>query len=249
MDHVLEHYESIGFRQEDSTIHAANNIVSFITNKFDSQVSLFQTIEPDEIIKLPSRKRSYRDRPKGPSKRAKKSRQFDSARPPSNQPSSQETEEILDESIGVTASNGAKSADPTNSHCSCDGANPESLRPIAANAEACIPPPHVCESTVTAEDTIGHGISRIPITSTAPLSNICMNGSQTQPLALGANSLNNAAHIMNEFHLEPITYDTNAAQLLNGFDLEAFGPTDYTNAAQLMQQFDMYNRYYSQQPL
>ena len=60
---------------------------------------------------------------------------------------------------------------------------------------------------------------------------------------------NDAAHLMNVFQLEPMTYSANAAQLMHEFNPETFSPEDYTNAAQLMQQFDMFSGYYSQQHL
>ena len=82
MDAVLAHYKSTGFRQKDSTISAANSIVDFIINKFNSQVSIFKSSDADQFIK-PTRKRGHYNkfRAKQPSKQAKKNRHFQSSRP------------------------------------------------------------------------------------------------------------------------------------------------------------------------
>ena len=98
-----------------------------------------------------------------------------------------------------------------------------------------------------AEDT---GISGGPTVSSTTLNpNNGMDANQTQSLHLSVNTPSNAAHLMNEFQLEPMIYSANAAQLMHDFHLETFNPADNTNAAQLMQQFDLYNGYYSQQHL
>ncbi|KAG0161573.1 hypothetical protein PDIDSM_9107 [Penicillium digitatum] len=103
---------------------------------------------------------------------------------------------------------------------------------------------HEYEAPIAAVEPMQHARSRVSSLSNAPL----LDTSQTQPLP-SSMMFNDAAHLMNVFQLEPMTYSANAAQLMHEFNPETFSPEDYTNAAQLMQQFDMFSGYYSQQHL
>ncbi|KAJ5971797.1 uncharacterized protein N7479_001715 [Penicillium vulpinum] len=249
VDNVLGHYSSLGFQQEDSTTSAANSIVSFITKQFNSQVSIFKSSEADQKVK-PTRKngqkkRTQKTRTQKTSKRAGKNRQFHSPQPTFCQPSDQSAETTVDGSLHATNPNGTEFPSPMNSPRLYDGTNLGLSHSSMADVEASAHSFHEYESPITAVEPMNHAISGESIVS---LSNVSLNASQTQPLALSG-MFNNAAHLMNEFQLEPMTYGANAAQLMHEFHLETFSPADYTNAAQLMQQFDMSNGYYGQQHL
>jgi hypothetical protein len=80
--------------------------------------------------------------------------------------------------------------------------------------------------------------------SIQPSTGLNINSDSSRALSMATN---NPARLMDEFQLESIIDETNAAQLMQDFHLENFYNADRINAAQLMRQFDW--GYYSLQKM
>lgn len=251
VDTVLSHYKSTGFQQERSTKSAAANIMDFISDRLNSQISIFGVVTNVPRPIKSTRKRRHCARPaiKPSPKRVKPAHEVEVSR----RTSLPLGEENSDDAVGV------------NSHIR-DNNLPDCLDSPNLNEEIHVPNrqlPHSLtgnsEMSVLFGDPVGcldelgshpgpvgpvsnaetaqvdRELEPYVVTNTSFQSNNGPGSSQNSPLALSIPSPSNAAHLMDGFQVES----------MQNLYLGDFDRTGNIDAAQLMQQFDWFNGHYS----
>ncbi|KAJ6016376.1 hypothetical protein N7540_010967 [Penicillium herquei] len=267
VDHVLAHYRSTGFQQDDSTKSAAASIMGFITDRFKAQVSIFKPCAPPQIVKS-TRKRGHCNKSSTPkktsSKRVRTDHQAYFSRSTGRLSFGEGDDNAVAENIHTINNDQSEFLSQHNldgglyhvTNCPLPHSLTSSTE-ISNSFGDSARSPNEQDSHATILEAVNDTGAALVTRELGPTSvtnallhaDVGLNTSQTQPFALSMNTPSNAAHLMNAFQLESMINDINAAQLMQDFHLEPFNLADHTNAAQLMQQFELFNGYYGLQDL